>query len=95
MDLYSVLEKPVLTEKANGAREEHGQYTFVVNKLADKLQVKKAVKLNFGVDVESVNLLVRRGKVKRRGQSVGSQANTKRAIVSLKKGQKIAIFEDK
>lgn len=95
MDLYGVLEKPVLSEKANGLREEHGQYTFVVNQRADKAQVKKAVKLQFGADVESVNLLIRRGKVKRRGAQVGSQANTKRAVVSLKKGQKIEIFDDK
>lgn len=94
MDLYSVLEKPVLSEKANGLREENGQYTFVVNKRADKEQVKKAIKLQFSVDVQSVNLLVRRGKIKRKGQTLGAQANTKRAIVSLKKGQKIELFED-
>lgn len=95
MDLYSVLEKPVLSEKANDLREEHGQYTFVVNKRADKEQVKKAVKLCLGVDVDSVNLNIRRGKVKRRGYTVGAQANTKRAVVTLKKGQKIEIFEGK
>ena len=95
MDLYSVLERPVLSEKANGLREEHGQYTFLVNRRADKPLVKKAVKLQFGVDVASVNLSIRRGKIKRRGLQLGAQANTKRAIVSLKKGQKIEIFEDK
>ena len=94
MDLYSILEKPVLSEKANGLREENSQYTFVVNKRAGKDEVKKAVKLQFGADVERVNLLIRRGKVKRKGNILGAQANTKRAVITLKKGQKLNIFED-
>jgi len=95
MDLYSVLKKPVLSEKANGLREDLGQYTFIVNEKANKSDVRKAVKLCFGVDADSVNLHVRRGKLKRKGIKIGAQANTKRAIVSLKQGQKIDIFESK
>lgn len=95
MDLYSILEKPVLSEKSNKLREESGQYTFLVRQGANKLQVKKAIKMYFGVDVASVNLLVRRGKLKRRGAQLGLQSSTKRAFVSLKKGQKIEIFDDK
>ena len=95
MNLYSVLKKPTLTEKSNELRENSGKYTFLVDLNTNKVEIKQAIKKMFDVDVDSVNVSVRRGKLKRRGMNVGKQANTKRAIVTLKEGQKIKIFEDK
>lgn len=95
MNLYSVLKKPALTEKSNELRENSNKYTFLVDLKTNKVEIKQAVKKMFDVDVESVNVSVRRGKIKRRGMNVGKQANTKRAVVTLKEGQKIKIFEDK
>ncbi len=95
MNLYSVLRKPTLTEKSNELREKDDKYTFLVNPQTNKDEIKKAIKKVFDVDVASVNVSVRRGKIKRRGMNVGLQAKTKRAVVTLKKGQKIKIFEDR
>ena len=95
MNLYSVLKRPALTEKSNALRENEGKYTFLVNPETSKLAIKTAVKKVFDVDVASVNVSVRRGKLKRRGMSIGLQAKTKRAVVTLQKGQTIKIFEDR
>ena len=95
MDLYSVLKKPALTEKSNDLRENLGQYSFLVDMKASKEDIKKAIKKTFDVDASSVNISIRRGKIKRRGMNVGLQAKTKRAFVTLKKGQTIKIFEDR
>lgn len=66
----------------------------MIHPQACKVDVKRAIKKAFDVDVEKVNILVRRGKLKRRGMHVGAQSNTKRAVVSLVSGQKISAFED-
>ena len=95
MNLYSVLKQPALTEKSNFLRESEGKYTFLVNPKTSKLEIKDAVKKVFDVDVASVNVSIRRGKLKRRGMNIGLQAKTKRAVVTLKEGQTIKIFEDR
>jgi len=94
MEVYSVLQKAILSEKSNLQREDNNKYTFLVHPKASKYDVKRAVKKAFEVDVDKVNILVRRGKLKRRGMHVGAQSNTKRAVVSLVEGQKIGAFED-
>lgn len=94
MSIYSILKKPVLSEKSNTLREEQSLYTFVVDRSATKPQIKIAVEKSFDVKVAAVNVLLRRGKIKRRGAHLGRQSTTKRAIIKLVKGQKLKIFDE-
>lgn len=94
MNPYSVLMKPLLSEKSNRCRENENKYTFLVAPKATKKDVKSAVEKVFNVTVEGVTTLVTRGKVKRRGNNVAKLPNTKKAVVTLKQGEKIGLFED-
>ena len=94
MNPFSVLVKPVLSEKSLNYREKEQKYTFLIQKQATKLDVKKAVEKVFEVEVQSVNTSIRRGKVKRRGMVVSLDSAQKKAVVTLKPGHKIKMFED-
>ncbi len=89
-----IILRPVLTEKATDGlqpadsnktdRKDYGKkYTFIVKKTANKTQIKIAVEEMFGVTVESVNTVTRRGKLKRMGRNEGYTPTTKKAIVQL------------
>lgn len=93
MNPYSVLVKPLLSEKSNDARERDNKYSFKVDLKATKGDVRKAVEKLFDVKVSSVQTLVTRGKIKRRGNQVGHLSNTKKAIVTLVEGAKIGLFD--
>ena len=95
MNPYSVLVRPILSEKSVIAREGQNKYSFVVRMEADKVVIKKAVEKLFDVKVEAVNTSILRGKPKRRGNTLYLRDNSKRAVVTLKEGEKIALFEDK
>jgi len=88
-----VVKRPLITEKAERAREEHRHYAFEVHRDATKIQVKNAVEKLFNVHVESVRTSIARGKNKRVGRSVGQRPNWKKAVVTLKEGETIARFE--
>lgn len=92
MNPYEVLVKPLLSEKSNKARES-SKYSFRVVKSATKAEVRKAVETLYQVKVESVQTLVVRGKVKRRGNHVVKLSNTKKAIVTLAKDAKLPVFD--
>jgi large subunit ribosomal protein L23 len=94
MHPYSVLVRPIISEKSNQARESVGTYTFEVALNATKEDVKKAVAKMFDAKVESVRTVVCRGKVKRRGIHVSKGKKTKKALVKLAEGQSIKLFED-
>jgi large subunit ribosomal protein L23 len=91
----SVIVRPLVTEKAERARESHRQYAFEVHRDATKIQVKGAVEKLFGVKVTSVHTAIARGKNKRVGRNLGRRPNWKKAIVTLKEGDTIALFEGK
>jgi large subunit ribosomal protein L23 len=88
-----VIKGPLVTEKLDKAREKLRQYSFVVDRAATKPQVAQAVEALFKVRVEGVQTLILRGKVKRVGRSIGKRPNFKKAIVTLKEGDKIDLFE--
>ena len=92
-ELYRILEKPLVTEKSAQALAETNRVTFRVKRSANKRQVKEAVEQIFSVTVLDVNTLVVKGKFRRQGRSVGRTQTWKKAIVLLKKGDKIDIFE--
>ncbi len=88
-----VLIRPVVTEKALSMMEEN-KYTFFVNTDANKIEIKNAVKKQFDVDVDKVTTVTVRGKKRRQGRFVGKTSDRKKAIVKLKAGSKIELFEN-
>ncbi len=91
--LYQILEKPLVTEKSAQALAEFNRVSFRVRRFANKLQIKEAVEKIFSVTVLDVHTLVVKGKRKRFGRQMGMSKNWKKAIVRLKEGDKIDIFE--
>ena len=96
MNPSDVLIKPVLSEKANQQSEKTNRYTFVVNRKANKLEIKKAVEAFYGVQVEGVNTLVMPSKLKAKytkaGFIIGRKAAKKKAIVTIAEGETIDIY---
>ncbi|MFZ5641746.1 MAG: 50S ribosomal protein L23 [Bacillota bacterium] len=87
-----VLKKPVVSERSMALLEDN-KYTFYVDPKANKIEIKNAVEELFNVTVENVNTMNVKGKEKRMGRYVGRTADRKKAIVKLKAGDKIEIFE--
>ena len=96
MKLSDVLVKPVLSEKANMLAEKSNRYTFIVDKKANKLEIKKAVESFYGVQVSEVNTAVMPSKLKARytkaGFIVGRKPSKKKAVVTLADGETIDMF---
>ncbi len=93
MNIRNIIKKPLVTEKASVAKEKEGKYTFVVDKDANKYQIKQAVEEMFNVKVVSVHTAIFNGKSKRMGMYEGLKSDWKKAIVKLKDGQEITIEE--
>jgi large subunit ribosomal protein L23 len=93
-DARDVIIRPVVSEKSYGLLDE-GVYTFIVHPDANKIEIRQAVESIFNVRVENVNTLNRKGKRKRnrRQPTFGSRPDTKRAIVTLREGDRIDLFE--
>lgn len=87
---YDVILSPVITEKATAA-SEHNKVVFKVAGTATKPQIKDAVEKLFDVKVKNVNTLVRKGKVKVFKNTIGTQSDVKRAIVTLEEGHRIDV----
>jgi len=90
--LYEVLRRPLITEK-NTVLQAQGKYAFEVAKEANKPQIKQAVEKAFNVKVTAVNVMTVPGKEKRIGRRLVLTQSWKKAIVTLKPGDKIEIFE--
>jgi len=93
--VQDIIVRPLITEKAERGRETARQYAFEVHRGATKIQVKGAVEKLFSVKVTAVRTSIARGKNKRVGRSMGQRPNWKKAIVTLKEGDTIALFEGK
>jgi large subunit ribosomal protein L23 len=93
VNLTDIIKGPIVTEKLDRAREEHHQYSFLVEKAANKTEIRHAVEKLFKVSVVDVRTSIARGKVKRIGKSIGRRPNWKRAVVTLKEGQSIDLFD--
>lgn len=87
--LLTLIERPVITEKAAIASEEANQYVFHVAKSATKHQIAEAVEQVFDVKVEDVRVLNVKGKVKRTRTGLGRRSDWKKAYVKLADGQQI------
>ncbi|MCV2361739.1 50S ribosomal protein L23 [Paucibacter sp. TC2R-5] len=87
--LAQVLLAPIVSEKATAVAEKHNQVLFKVMRDATKPEIKAAVELMFKVEVEAVNVVNVKGKVKKFGRSIGRRDHIKKAYVSLKAGQEL------
>ena len=91
-----VLIKPILSEKANKQSEKMNRYTFIVDRKANKLEIKKAVELFYGVQVENVNTSVMPSKLKAKftkaGLIVGRKPAKKKALVTVAEGETIDLY---
>ncbi len=92
MEARDIIIRPLVTEKTTALMQE-GKYTFVVDKKANKIQIRNAVQEVFKVKVLGVNTINMFGKVKRVGRSVGRRSDYKKAIVKLAPGESIEFFE--
>ena len=95
LDAFSTILRPVVSEKSTVLGEE-GKYVFEVAPTANKIQIKAAVEAAFAnkkVEVSAVNIVHVSGKVRRRGRSVGMTRSWKKAIVTLRAGQRLDLFE--
>lgn len=94
----SILIKPIISEKAERLSETRNQYSFVVDKQANKIQIRKAVEDMYNVSVTAVNTINVAGKSKSRftraGVQKGRQAPYKKAIVTVAAGEEIDFFAD-
>ena len=91
--LHRTIVRPLITEKSSAAYQDRGEYTFEVHPDATKPQIRTAIEDLFGVKVTDVWTMNQRGKEKRMGQNVGRRPNWKKAIVKLREGDTIEIFE--
>ena len=87
-----IIIHPIITEKST-AMQEDGKYCFKVDKRANKKEIMQQVKEIFDVDPVSCNIINVRGKKKRERYKLGYTSSWKKAIVTIKKGQKIELFE--
>ena len=92
-DIYAVIKKPIITERSAYLKERGNKIIFQVEVNANKRDIKKAVEKVFNVNVMDVNTLNVKGKVKRFGKSFGKRPDWKKAIVTLKEGDKIELLE--
>ncbi len=92
MHLYDVLRRPLITEKSTELQAQ-GKYAFEVAREANKRQIKEAVEKAFNVGVVKVNVITVPGKSKRAGRRMIVTPSWKKAVVTLKPGDKIELFE--
>lgn len=88
----SILLRPIVTEKAHMVSEK-GQYAFFADISANKIQIRQAVEQIYGVHVKSVSTSITNPKKRIRGKQVGYTKKMKKAIVSLRSGETITLFE--
>ena len=91
--LHRTIVRPIVTEQSSAAYQERGEYTFRVASDATKTTIRAAIEQLFGVKVTGVWTSNHRGKDRRVGQVIGRRPHWKKAIVTLKDGDSIEIFE--
>jgi large subunit ribosomal protein L23 len=93
-DPYSIILRPVITEKSTWLKEVNREICFEVASYANKIEIKEAIEQLFNVKVEKVHIIKKKGKKRRVGRSEGYTRDWKKAYVKLKEGEKmIEYFE--
>ena len=90
---YQIIQRPLLTEKITNLTELNNQYSFAVDRNSNKIEIRKVIEKRFDVSVLSIRTMIVRGKKRKMGRFEGKRAQWKKAIVSLKEGDKIDFVE--
>ncbi len=93
MDIYSVIKKPLVTEKSTIARDEENKYFFEVDRGATKIEIRNAVEKIFKVRVVNIHTINVTGKKKRVGRITGRRRNWKKAVITLAPGSSLEVYE--
>ncbi len=93
VDSHRILIRPLLTEKITELREKTNTVGFVVHPDANRIQIRLAVEALLKVKVHKVNIMNIRGKVKRLGRFSGRRSDWKKALVTLREGEKLEMYE--
>ncbi|MBU0474838.1 MAG: 50S ribosomal protein L23 [Bacteroidetes bacterium] len=96
--MNNILIKPLVTEKITALMEKENKYGFIVNHKSNKIEIAKAVEKRFEVNVVAINTIKYKGKTKtqftKKGRFAGKTPQFKKAIITLKEGQKLDLFEE-
>jgi len=88
-----IILAPLITEKNNSLKERYNSYAFKVDVDANKIEIKNAIEEIFHVNIEKVNTINQRGKVKKMNRYSGKRADWKKAIIKLRQGDSIELAE--
>lgn len=92
-NVYSVIKRPLFTEKGSALKESENKVLVEVNEDANKIEIKKAIEEIFKVKVEKVATIKKYGKMKKYGKFSGKRSDRKKALITLKKGEKLDFVE--
>ena len=95
MNRFEIIKRPLDTEKLDRMRDRENKFAFEIAMKANKTEVKQAIEQLFKVKVLDVKTAIVRGKFRRLGRTQGQRPNWKKAIVTLKEGDAIQLFEGK
>lgn len=93
MNVYSLIKRPMFTEKGASLKENENKVLVEVSASANKIEIRKAIEELFKVKVEKVSTINTIGKLKKQGKFKGRRPNRKKAIITLKKGEKLDFIE--
>ncbi|MCK5240910.1 50S ribosomal protein L23 [bacterium] len=93
MNSYTIIKRPVITEKTSQRKEANNAYAFEVDRRANKIEIKQAIEEIFKVKVIAVNTTMMPGKTRRFGAHVKAKQTWKKAVATLKQGERIEIYE--
>lgn len=93
MNYHAIIKRPVISEKSTMQKEVSNQLSFEVDRKANRIEIKKAIESLFSVQVDAVRTLQIKGKYKQRGRIIGKRKDWKKAVVTLKPGERIEFFE--
>lgn len=90
---YTIIKRPLFTEKGSNLKEAENKILVEVDKDANKVEIKKALEELFKVKVEKVATITSHGKWKRYGKFLGKRSDRKKALITLKEGEKLDFIE--
>ncbi len=90
---YGIIRRPLVTEKTSIQKEQSNQITFEVDRMANRIEIKRAIEKIFKVNVAHVRTMQVKGKTKQRGRIIGKRRDWKKAIITLLPGERIEFFE--
>lgn len=92
-NIHSIIKRPLFTEKGSNLKETENKLLVEVDGDANKIEIKKAMEEIFKVKIKKIATINEKGKWKRYGRSVGKTSGKKKAIITLKKGEKLDFIE--